>query len=206
MPTLLNRGLSALQLGGAILAGLIIAAEPQAAVEARSLGDLLATRAALKESENPFPNRVEFPEHFERQVDSSQGVAITLVGSPEDLQRVLAEKSFANITDGVFTFTVSMDVEYDPDSKQFSGENDPITQRNLEQAGFSNVRLNHSNPLQVAMLELTAEGKSKNLFVLYVALADTGSVFRVTFQTPKGARPADFEIWRQFVRGLEKRG
>jgi hypothetical protein len=205
MQTLLDRRLSGLKLGCAMLAVLLTAAPSQAAVEAKSLGDLLATRAALKASENPFPNRVEFPTHFERQVDTSQGIAITLVGSPEDLQRVLAEKSFANITDGVFAFTVSLDVEYDPERKLFSGESDPITQRNLEQAGFSNVRLNHTNPLEVAMLELTADGKDKNLFVLYVALADTGSVFRVTYQTPKGTRPTDFEIWRQFVRGLERR-
>lgn len=204
MPTLLNKGLTGLKIGCAVLATLLVAAEPQAAVEAKSLGDLLAARAALEANDNPFPNRVEFPANFERQVDISQGVAITLVGKPEDLQRVLAEQSFANITEGVFAFTVSMDVAYDPERKLFSGEAEGSS--NLEQAGFSNVRLTHSNPLEVAMLELTAEHKDKNLFVLYVALADTGSVFRVTYQTPKVVRPADFEVWRQFVRGLEQRG
>jgi hypothetical protein len=206
MYTLLNRGLRGLKIGCAMLATLVVAGELQAEVEAKSLGELLAARAALEPSDNPFPNRVEFPPNFERQVDTSQGVAITLVGKPEDLQRVLTEKSFANITEGVFAFTVSMDVEYDPERKLFSGEGDPQTQNNLEQVGFSNVRLSHTDPLEVAMLELTAQAKDKNLFVLYVALADTGSVFRVTYQTPKAVRPVDFEVWRQFVRGLEKRG
>jgi hypothetical protein len=194
-----------LKIGGALLATLSVAANAQAAVEVKSLGDLLATRATLKADDNPFPNRVEFPLHFVRQVDVSQGVAITLVGAPDDLQRVVTEKSFANITDGVFAFAISMDVAYDAEQNLFSGEGDPKTERQLEEAGFSKVKINHSSPLEVEMLELTAEGKGKSVFILYVALADTGSVFRVTYQTPKVPRAADFEIWRQFVSGLSKR-
>jgi hypothetical protein len=194
-----------LKIGGALLATLSIAATAHAAVEAKTLGELLATRAALPAHENPFPNRVEFPPHFVRQVDDSQGVAITLVGKPEDLQRIVSEKSFANITDGVFAFAISMDVAYDPEQNLFSGEGDPKTTRQLEEVGFSKVQINHSSPLDVEMLELTAEGKGKNVFVLYVALEDTGSVFTVTYRTPKMPRAADFEIWRQFVSGLSKR-
>ena len=194
-----------LKMSGVLLATLSIVATVQAAVEAKSLGELLATRAALPADDNPFPNRVEFPPHFVRQVDVSQGVAITLVGKPDDLQRVVNEKSFANITDGVFAFAISMDVAYDPEQNLFSGEGDPKTARQLEEVGFSKVQINHSSPLEVEMLELTAEGKGKNIFVLYVALEDTGSVFTVTYRTPKVARATDFEIWRQFVDGLSKR-
>lgn len=194
-----------LQLGSALLATLGITAVAQAAVEAKSLGELLATRAALPADDNPFPNRVEFPAHFVREVDNSQGVAITLVGNPNDVRRVVNEKSFANITDGVFAFTISMDVAYDPEHNLFSGEGDPKTTRQLEEAGFSKVQINHSSPLEVEMLELTAEGNGKSIFVLYVALEDTGSVFTVTYRTPKVPRAGDVEIWRQFVSGLSKR-
>lgn len=201
-----NRWKLGLKIACAVLTTLCAGAPPEAAVEARSLGDLLAHRSALAADDNPFPNRVEFPAHFERHVDMNQGVAITLVGAPEDLRRVIAEKSFANITGGVFAITISMDVEYDPERKLFSGEGDLKTESDLAQAGFSNVRINHSNPLDVAMLELTAQKKGTNLFVLYVALADTGSVFRVTYRTPRVMSDADVEVWRQFVRGLEQRG
>src|SRR5262245_32982443 len=151
-----------LKIVGALLATLSVAAAAHAAVEAKSLGELLATRVALETKDNPFPNRVEFPAHFVRQVDESQGIAITLVGKPEDLQRVVNEKSFANITDGVFAFAISMDVAYDPEHNLFSGEGDPKTTTQLEQAGFSKVQLNHSSPLDVEMLELTGEGNGKS--------------------------------------------
>jgi hypothetical protein len=191
--------------GCAILAIAWVSIGAQAAVKSKSLGDLLARDGTLAEVDNPLPNRVEFPGQFVREVDVSQGVAITLVGMPQDVQRVIAEKSFGNITQGVFSFAVSLDVEYDPQRKLFSGEDDPQTEQSLRDAGFTNIRVSRASPLQVATLELTAEGNGRGVFLLYVALADTGSVFRVSYHAPKVAGKEDVEVWRRFVRGLEER-
>ena len=173
-----------------------------AGLKHESLGDFMLPDGTSSDVKALLPNELHFPSDYVSRLDTSQGEAVRLVGTADDINSMLKQMSYEDIREGIFTITLSNEVGFDPAINKFSGEGEPRSTEQLKQAGVTDIHFTRSNPVNVPTLELTARIKDRHIFLLYIALGKTGSVIKVSYRHPKVMSQADVATWRAFVDGL----
>ena len=128
-------------------------------------------------------------------------------GTPDDLERVLAnpeDADFTSVRRGVFWCRLSLSTVFDPVHERFVSEDGPQERwpEALKAAGAEHVTLTPVKVGGIATLRASAVMGGQRVYMLYVGFGDSPAVLINYHPAGKGA-PADDAAWRQFLDSFQ---
>jgi hypothetical protein len=156
----------------------------------------LPSRAQPK-NEYTLPLSFAVPISYEkRDVPEEQTV---LWGTKEDIDTVLASKSFLKIKNGVFSLKISLNTGYDTQAKKFSNEEQMAGIKG--QPGYSDVNFQKNEIRGIPMATFTAVNNNRHLFLHFVAIGNAALL--INYFPAESFSARDSDIWKQFIDGLK---
>ena len=169
------------------------------------LAGFLASATPTVQEKAAAPLMLTFPPGYvDRLIGSPNGRA-RIVGLPEDTDK-LAQNSDSSAEDlkrGVFVISPAPEMQFNAQTRRFSGEDDSTLKDKLQKLGATGITLVRSTPAATPVWQVAFQLNGRRVLVAYLppTVVD-GPVVKVSYKHPQVFSNTDADTWKRFIEGL----